>query len=85
MGQLIPYRVGDYDMVAAINPDQAIRVLMDYCGDFYGGEELCLDDVEDCSSCLSKMIFDGDGDPTQTLADYINDCNGVPQYLYGWG
>lgn len=41
-------------------------------------------EVQDVSNRLEKHVFDEDGESTGTLQEYIDNCKGVPQYLYGW-
>ena len=83
IGNLKPYRVGEYDMVAAENAEQALKLLVDNY-DFCDADEITIDDVADMSSHLYRNVWDEDGNNTGTLYSYVKACNGVPQYLYGW-
>lgn len=83
MSKLKPFMVGENDMVAAENPEQALSLLKDNFGDGHY-DFLMLCDVLDVSDDLDCMICCEDGEPIQTLREYIDNCNGIPQYLYGW-
>lgn len=83
MLKLKPYKVGEYDMVAAETPEQALRLLMDNfdnCCD----DDLTIDDVTDMTSHLFRQVYDEDGNQTGTLYSYVKACNDTPSYLYGW-
>ena len=83
MAQLKPYKVGEYDMVAAENPEQALALLKNNF-DVSCDDDLTIDDVTDMSLRLHRQVYDEDGNPTGTLYSYIKACNGVPSYIYGW-
>ena len=82
MDNLKPYIVGGNDMVAASSPEQAIQILMAHTG--FNRDDYYDECVEDVSHWLGEMIRDEDGVDIQKLSEFIDGCNGVPQYLYGW-
>ena len=83
MEELKPYMVGENDMVAARSSNEALTVFIAYVG--WGYDEFSVeDDVQDMSAYIDMDVLGEDGKSTGTLQDYINDCNGVPRYLYGW-
>lgn len=85
MAELKPYMVGENDMVAAENPAQAIRVFTDYVGPTGLWDDINADDdVTDMSSRIDMAVSDETGEAICTLRDYVDDCDGVPSYLYGW-
>lgn len=83
MSELKPFKVGENDIVAATSKEEALQVFMSYvCQESY--EDFTVDDVEDISIYIGEMVFGEDGKPIQTLGDYVNQCDGNAQYLYGW-
>lgn len=78
MQQLKPFK-GEQDMLAAFTAHQAQQILMSEFG--YNEDE---SEVIDVTDKLDMMVYDEDGQPTGTLREYIEACNGVAQYLYGW-
>lgn len=81
MSKLKPYKVGEYDMVAAENSEQALSAYENHLGTFEG---MTIDDVEDMSGHLDMEVKDEDGNSTGTIRDYVEKCNGKPSYIYGW-
>ena len=77
--KLIPYQVGENDIVVAENPKQAIKLLEAYSGQ----EGFELVDVEDLSGKVEMKIKDEEGKVISTLDEMIQECS-EPQYLFGW-
>lgn len=87
MQPLIAYQVGDYDIVAAFNPEGAIAVLCEQNGeslDQYTAEEVEL--VGD--KLLDSMeVYNQDEGKTEKLETSLRQDIAAltqPQYMYGW-
>jgi len=86
LDNLTAYRVGDYDMVLAYNPSDAMVVLSETIGVAeLNSQGLTLDDVEEVSEkTLSLPLRDEDGnDLRQTLQQFIY-AVAKRGYLLGW-
>lgn len=83
MSEFKPFNVGGNDIVAATSKEEALQVFMSHvCQESY--DDLTIDDVEDISIYMGEIVYIVDGEPIKTLGDYVNQCNGEAQYLYGW-
>lgn len=81
--QLKAYQVGEFDIVAAHDEEQAIHVLKDYVGD----EEEDYDVEEITGFRLIGKIRDEYGNYTesiQEMLDTLTRSQGGAQYLFGW-
>tara|TARA_R110000772_G_scaffold94368_1_gene192213 strand:- start:345 stop:593 length:249 start_codon:yes stop_codon:yes gene_type:complete len=81
MKKLIPYQVGENDVVVAYNPQQALEVLIEYCA--YEADDYQDFDVEDISHKLDSMLRDEEGADIETLREWVARTR-EPEYLYGW-
>lgn len=77
--RLIPFQVGEYDIVVAYNAEDARKLLFEYTD----CEMVDVEDVEDISHKLDVMLYDEDGVAIETLRDMV-DAIDEPEYLYGW-
>lgn len=81
MNILIPYQVGENDVVVAYNSKQALEVLIEYCA--YEADDYQDFDVEDISYKLDSMLRDEEGADIETLREWVTRTR-EPEYLYGW-
>ena len=79
--KLIPYQVGENDIVAAYNPKQALELLAAYCG--LTADEYADFEVEDITYKLDAMIRDEEGADVETLRVWLKRIS-APEYIYGW-
>jgi hypothetical protein len=81
--KLKAYQVGEYDVVAAYDENQAIHVFKDYAGD----EEDDYDVKEITGFRLTGQVRDEDGNYAESIQEMLDalECSkGGTQYLFGW-
>lgn len=80
---LTPYQVGENDVVAAYDEEEAIEVLCLYTGCNHTNEFDKSVDVTDLTKNLDEMLKDEDGNDLNTLRAWVEELT-EPQYMYGW-
>jgi hypothetical protein len=77
------YQVGDNDIVAAFDEQDAIDTLVLYTGCSKSSDYDKDKDVTDLTDRLDEMLKDEDGDDLETLRDWLVTID-EPQYMCGW-
>lgn len=87
MQPLLAYQVGDYDIVAAFNPEGAIAVLCEQNGEDL--DQYTVDEVELVSDKLldAMEVYNQDEGKTEKLETSLRQDIAAltePKYMYGW-
>ena len=77
------YQVGDNDIVAAFDEEDAIDVLVLYTGCSKTSDYDKHEDVTDLTDKLGEMLKDEDGNDLETLGSWLGRLE-EPEYMYGW-
>ena len=84
---LVAYKVGDYDIVAAFDPQSAIAVLCEQTGQDHSEFELSEVELVSDKHLDSLEVFDQSEGKTERLDTSLRQDIAkltVPTYLYGW-
>tara|TARA_R110002095_G_scaffold150839_2_gene130538 strand:- start:87 stop:482 length:396 start_codon:yes stop_codon:yes gene_type:complete len=77
------YQVGEHDVVAAFDEDEAIEVLVAYTGCCHSNDFDKNKDVTDLTDKLDVMLKCEDGNDLETLGTWLGRLS-EPEYLFGW-
>ena len=77
------YQVGERDVVAAFDEQEAIEILVAYTGCCHSGDFDKDKDVTDLTDRLGVMLKDEEGNDLEALGAWIDRLS-EPEYMYGW-